>query len=424
MCAVLSLGGCGSSGAPGSGSSSTAGAPLSLAAPPAVKGAAGGLAIGLTEGNANLLLAPPHPVAAGFEHARGLLAAMAPGYLRVLVDWAALEPTPNAAPMTDRTQTGCSRTAPPCGAYAGIDAELRAIASRSSAPGGAPQVVMVLFDTPAWAARTPSGCERAGATAGARPATAAGLQAYRKLVLALLALGDRDGVQLRWWSAWDEPNQPLFIGPQRAACDSSSPALAPNTYASLVRTLAGALRSAGGTHEIVLGDLADIPNPRPQAIGIEEFVHDLPEDVLCLSDVWAQHEYPKTGKSLARANGDSGDVKLLERALDARGSCGRRARIWVTETGVGNAHNGGARLTTPAALAASCRLMSNALGNWYRDPRVDVAFQYSFREDPLFPVGLLSPDLSRVYPTYDLLKAWAGSRQPAAAAPAPPAGCA
>src|SRR6202040_2735441 len=118
----------------------------------------------------------------------------------------------------------------------------------------------------------------------------------------------------------------------------SSPALAPATYATLVRTLAGALRESPGQHELVLGDLADLPNPRPQATGIEEFVHDLPQDVLCLSDVWAQHEYPKAGKLVGLAKGDSGDVKLLEHALDARGACGRRARIWVSETGAGNAH--------------------------------------------------------------------------------------
>jgi hypothetical protein len=420
---VLFICGCGGSGAQHTAPKGAL-APLSLAAPPTVKGSAGGLAIGLTEGNANLLLAPPHPVPAGFAPARELVWKLAPAYVRVLVDWASLEPTAGGRPALDHPQSGCSRTTPPCGAFAGIDAELRAIASRSAGAGGAPQVVMVLFDAPAWAARAPSGCERPGAGPGARPANAAGMRAYRELVLSLLALGRRDGVDLRWWSAWDEPNQPLFIGPQRATCATASPALAPATYAGLVRTLADALRSAGGTHEIVLGDLADLPNPRPQGAGIAEFVHDLPEDVLCLSTVWAQHEYPKAGKSEALDGGGSGDVALLERALDARGTCGRRARIWVTETGVGNPHNGAIRSTSPAALASSCRLMSHALENWYHDPRVDVAFQYSFREDALFPVGLLSPDLSRVYPTYGLLEDWAGTREPSAPAPSPPAACA
>jgi hypothetical protein len=378
----------------------------------------------LTEGNANLLLAPPATVPAGFDHARGLLTALAPRYLRVLVDWAKLEPSAGTRPLLELLESGCSRQTPPCGAYAGIDAQLRAIASHVSGPGAQPQVVMVLYDTPAWAARAPSGCERSDSTPGARPATAAGLQAYRDLVLSLLALGHRDHVDLRWWSAWDEPNQPLFIGPQRASCATSSPALAPATYATLVRTLAGALRAASGTHEIVLGDLADIPNSRPQATGTEEFVRDLPENVICLSDVWAQHEYPKATKGLAYTGGGSGDVAILERALDQRGSCGRRARIWVSETGVGNPHAGAKRATSPIVLGEQCALMDRALTNWYHDPRVDVAFQYSFREDESFPVGLMTPDLTRVYPTYGLFAAWAGSRVPSAPVPPAPGACA
>jgi hypothetical protein len=397
---------------------------LSLAAPPMVKGPRGGLAIGLTEGNPNLLSPAPDPVPSGFTLARGLLSALAPEYLRIDVDWAALEPTSGGAPLLGLPVSGCSRSLPPCGAYAGLDAQLRAIAAlRRLQPATAQQVLVMFFDAPAWAARAPSGCEVADVTPGGRPVTPAGLQAYRRLVLAVLALGRRDGVDPQWWSAWDEPNQPLYIGPQRTSCSSSAPSLAPAVYTTLVRTLAGALRQAGGQHEIVLGDLADVPEPGPHATGIGEFVEDLPEDVLCLSDVWAQHEYPKDGAPLDAPPGNAGDVALLERALDARGPCGRRARIWVTETGVGDPHAHGARSTSPAALARSCGTLDRALLAWYRDPRVDVAFQYTFREDPLFPVGLMSADLGTVYPSYRLLGAWAGGRAPDAPPPSSSALC-
>src|SRR2546422_4110966 len=32
---------------------------------------------------------------------------------------------------------------------------------------------------------------------------------------------------------------------------------------------------------------------------------------------------------------------------------------------------------------------------WYRDPRVGAVFQYTFRDDPAFPVGLVDARLSR-----------------------------
>jgi hypothetical protein len=48
---------------------------------------------------------------------------------------------------------------------------------------------------------------------------------------------------------------------------------------------------------------------------------------------------------------------------------------------------------------------------------VDVAFQYTFREDTAYPVGLADPGLTRTYPAYDLWAAW-GAREPADPAPA------
>lgn len=398
------------------------------AAAPPIKGPAGGLAIGLTELEPALLRAPPEPVPPPFRQARALLAALAPQYLRVDVDWAAVQPSPDESdPSLDRIESGCDRGSGPCAAYRGLDATLKAIASERSAQGAAPQVVVVIFNAPRWATRSPSGCMRAAAPAGAHPLTAAGLRAYGRLVLAILSLGRRDGVRLGWWSAWDEPNHPLFLSPQRRSCSRSSPSLAPGAYVALVRTLADALHRGGGNEQIVLGDLADFASPGADATGIAEFVRGLPPDVLCLSSVWAQHLYPRGGvareASAEAPGGNIGDLALLERALERRGPCGRRMRIWVTETGAGDPHAGGAALTAASSLATACRLMAGTLLAFYRDPRVDVAFQYTFREDTLFPVGLMSADLSRVYPTYQLLRAWSARTLPSEPPPALPEAC-
>lgn len=383
-----------------------------------VKGPNGGLQIGLTEANADLLYATSVPVAPSLNPARDSLDLLRPAYLRLDIDWAALQPTPGSLRL-DASVSGCQRGARPCAPYAGVRDELRAIASQQRAGGGFTPVITI-YAVPAWAARGPSGCEKPGTLATSRPITSSGLDAYRQLISSLIALGRSEGVTLRWWSPWDEPNHPYFISPQRSGCSVSSPAVSPGVYASLARAMAGALHAAGGDRHMLLGELADFPTPRRDGAGIGEFVADLPSDVVCAASAWAVHEYPRAGAPGATPGG----VRALESALDARGACGRRAPIWVTETGAGEPHVGRQRPTSASSLRSQCQLMNRALLTWYHDPRVDVAFQYSFREDSLFPVGLATPGLDALYPTYYLMRAWGGSRAPSAPPPALPPQCA
>jgi hypothetical protein len=51
-------------------------------------------------------------------------------------------------------------------------------------------------------------------------------------------------------------------------------------------------------------------------------------------------------------------------------------------------------------------------------------FQYTFREGPAFPVGLLRADLSHLYPTYGLWLDWSHLRASGELPPAPTTGCA
>jgi hypothetical protein len=395
-------------------------AQLTVAATAPVKGPAGGLAIGLTEPNPYLLAEPAALPA--FTGARGLVSALAPRFLRLDVDWAALAPSARTPPLLAGEVSGCARTIGPCAAYAGVAAQLRAIAALQRG-AGVPEVLVVFYNAPAWASEPPSGCVVTRARAGAGTLTPAGLAAYRQLALEVLVLARRQGARLRWWSPWDEPNEPLMLSPQRQSCSVGSPSLAVGAYTRLARTLIGVLRAQpDGPRGLVLGELADIPAPAPSATGIAEFVAALPADVLCSATVWGQHVYPGGHGSLYGSSADPADVAVLERALDERGVCGQRARIWISETGVGALHDPAARASA-SAPRAECRLLEQALLRWYRDPRVDVAFQYTFREDPAFPVGLASADLSHLYPSYYLWRAWGGARAPSAAPPPQPAQC-
>ena len=190
---------------------------------------------GLTEDNADLLWNPAgssRPTG-GFGAAARELTALHPTYLRLLVDWATLQPDPRRPPALDAPVSGCARRVGPCGAYAGIRDELASIASQQRTGGGGFQVVVDIFGTPGWAARAPSGCEASPSSAFSRPLSAAAIAGYRTLIRSLLALGAREGVALTWWSAWNEPNDPVFVSPQRSSCAASSPPVSPAAYAEL-----------------------------------------------------------------------------------------------------------------------------------------------------------------------------------------------
>jgi hypothetical protein len=362
-------------------------------------------AFGLTEDNADLLWSPTAPSAPdqpAFALARERLTALHPTYLRLLIDWAKLQPSADRRPALEAATSGCARTVGPCETYRGIAQELAAIGSQQRAARArgerAFEVVLDLFGTPSWAARTPSGCESASTQPFARPITAAGLAGYRQLIGELLALGAREGVALRWWSAWNEPNNAQFVSPQREACSPSSPSLAPAVYAQLATAMADELEADGGEHHLLLGELAGYAEDSPHRTSVASFVAGLPASAICLGETWSIHLYANYGADASSAQ----PLAALERALDARGECGARARIWITEAGVGAPHAGDRREATTASEREGCQALATQLAGWLADDRVEAVMQYTFREDPAYPVGLLSADLSHVYPAYGL----------------------
>lgn len=379
-----------------------------------------GPAFGLTEDNADLLWAPgsdPRGLDA-FAGAQAELTALHPTYLRLLIDWARLQPRPDSPPQLEATISGCARGVRPCGAYGGVREELAAIASQQRAGRGTEgdfKVVIDMFGVPAWAADAPSGCEPGGSTAFARPLRPEALSSYRALIGSLLRLGQEEGVSLEWWSPWNEPNDPRFISPQHADCAAGSTTLSPAVYAQLARAMAAELRATGGTHHLVLGELNDLEVNSPHTTSVSAFVGALPADVLCLGTAWSIHAYARYGGGVEPLDG----VGTLERALDARGGCAAAAPIWVTESGAGAPHPGLPRAGDSSAEArGGCLALQRQLLGWYGDPRVQAVFQYTFREDPAFSVGLVSAGLSRLYPTYGLWLAWS---RPRAAGQPPPA---
>jgi len=337
------------------------------------------LALGVTEGNPYLVAPGPGP--ARFAPWRDALAVLRPRYLRLLVVWSTIQPRAGRPPDWSAPADGCLRGAPPCAPFNGVRDEL--LAARSAGL----QVVVTILGTPDWAAARPQGCERPGTLPSSR--APGDLAAYRALIRSLLAEGRRTGADLRWWSAWNEPNHPAFLNPQHATCSPASTPVAAHLYAELVRALRAELAAAPGEHHVVLGETAALGDSTATTTSAADFVRALPRDVVCDAGVWAQHAYVDVHDPLAGDEGPDGAVHAVEAALADRRCPGGPPHLWITETGV-----------AAGSGAGGCRALSAALRAWAADPRVDAAFQYTFREDDAFQVGLADAGLTHLRPAY------------------------
>jgi hypothetical protein len=414
LAAVVALGACGGNDHKTSSTSSTSSTatPPPARQPPADISPGGGLAIGMTEINPDLFW---HGKDVGaFGPWRDRLEALKPPLYRIAVDWASLQPTRDAPVDWTKASDGCMRGLQPCRPYNGIRDTLRAIRSQQQAGNGFATMV-VLYGVPEWAAAQPHGCERDDIGVRSRPITAQGLEGYKRLIGSLQDLAKREGVAIRWWSPWNEPNGPFFISPQRAKCSGSSKSLAPAVYAKLARAMRKELAPG---QQMVVGELAGLEDARKYGTSISEFFDGLPDDVVCNAGVYAQHAYSKRGDAVD----DPGAVGALERVLDRR-ACTRGKPIWVTESGVGGPHVGDERSPKDESIRADCQALNVSLRRWNDDPRVEAVFQYSFRDDPVFPVGLVDAKLTKAWPAYDLFRAWGGERKPDGPAPTLPRTC-
>lgn len=370
----------------------------------------GGLAIGINEVNPNLI--DPGRGDPRFVAWAERFKALRPAVGRVPVDWAGLQSEPGQPAQLSVPRDGCLRTTPPCAPYAGIRDQLKAYGAIDV------PVMVVFYGVPPWGAAAPKGCERPGIEPRSRPINDRGLLAYRRLVRQVARLAKEEGAEVRWWSVWNEPNGPFFVSPQRARCSTDSPPVSVRPYARLARALRAELARMEGDPLLVVGELAGVANAGPRGTGVGEFLRALPRDVLCEADVLAQHEYAELPED------DDERTKPVDQAKAAlRDRCaGRDIAVWITETGIGGPRAGQDRPTGSLSLRRQCQAYHRQLRAWHADEEIDLAIQYTFREDTAFPVGIADAGLTRTYPTYDLLAAW-GNRKPADPPPPLPPSC-
>ena len=369
-----------------------------------------GLAVGITEPNPAFLWSPlSRPqIAPPFGQWRDAMSALSPAFYRLVIDWGALQPSPDQPPNLDQPQGGCLRATPPCMGWAGVREQLAALASRQAAGGF--QTLVVITRTPDWAAQPASPCERAGSEPRSRAPRPEFDGAYERLVLAVLAAARDAGAELRYWSPWNEANHPYFLAEQHAPCGDRGSTPAAAVYARLSAALDRALAAAPGEQERVFGELAGFLRGGEHITSVEQFVGALPDETVCGARIVGQHAYI----------GGPDPVDTLWRAIAAH-HCPRMPAVWITETGAGFPPKDLSAGRAQRSRLSACRAQQRRLVRWAEDPRVSVAFQYTLREDDRFQTGLVSTDVTHAYPTLALWQAWGGTRAPAD--PPPPDPC-
>jgi len=361
------------------------------------------LAVGITEPNPNFVWAGDREVPEPFGRWREALGRLQPELYRLVVLWDEVQPQAGVPPDLAAPNGGCMRDVQPCAAYGGVRDQLGALASRQREGGW--QALVVISGTPDWAAADRGGC-RLGAEGGSAAPRRAALAAYRELIAAVVAAGQEQGADLRYFSPWNEPNHPYFIAPQRAACDAGAASRSTAPYAALAGAMAAELEAQPGDQRLVLGETAGILERSPRATSVAETIGGLPRDLVCAAPVWSQHAYI----------GGTDPVAAVKRALD-RLRCPRRHAIWITETGVGPAPEGFSVARGIRNERQGCRLLHERLATWHADPRVTLAVQYTLREDDLFPTGLVTTDLARARAALGEWQAWGARDEPSAPRP-------
>ena len=296
------------------------------------------------------------------------------------------------------------RAIQPCGAYLSLRDQLGALAARQKEGGWV--TLVVLHGTPEWAARPAGGCERDETQPRSRPAR--DMADYGRFVGAVLAEARSVGAELRYWSPWNEPNHPYFISPQRQECDRSARSAAVEPYVGMARALAGGAGRGAGRAAARAG----------RAGGARRAAAD---DDLGLGVRRADPEGrspaprrsgPSTGTSAAATSPTTSSARWSARA--ARGPS-RSGSPRPASARPAAARSAGRR---PAAQRRACARLHRRLARWYRDPRVTAAFQYTFREDDLFPTGLVSTDLTAAYSAARRVEGLGHERPPGADRPA------
>ena len=308
----------------------------------------------------------------------------------------------------DSPSDGCLRGTPPCAESAGIRAILRAIHARQQADGGW-QVVVTFYGTPGLgAARRGRGLRHGPPRRTSTPtARSSGRSATSPR---------QESVAVHWWSPWNEPNHPEFLGPQRTECRADADALTPTEYANIAYAMQAEL---GPGDHLVLGEVAGYDRRRAGPCRPRSSRRTSPRSSCARATCGpstptcarrtrsrrpatpATRRWPATPTRRAiRCSCATSCARSTPRAASAATGSGSRRPAWA-----GRAPARTARPTTPPT-AGRARRWTARCAPGPRTPAWTPRSSTRSARTPSFPVGLADAGLDRLYRSYDAWQAW------------------
>jgi hypothetical protein len=240
------------------------------------------------------------------------------------------------------------------------------------------RIVFSILFTPRWAGKRRNAAPRR--MADLRNFAIAAARRYNGRYVAVQ--GERPLPAVRYWLAWNEPNNPVFLQPQFRRVGRRYVAESPRIYSQMCNAIYSAVKAVSRANKVGCGVTAPRGNnaarsSRPSISPIY-FAQGM-KRWRARYDAYAHHPYYgnrfETPTSRPRVRGST--AVLLGNINDLARVIGRR-RIWITEYG----YQTRPERLFPVSFAQQARYVSQSFAIARRHPRIDMMLWFLLRDDP------------------------------------------
>jgi hypothetical protein len=241
------------------------------------------------------------------------------------------------------------------------------------------RIVFSILFTPRWAAARRNHAPRR--MADLRNFAIAAARRYSGTYIAVQ--GERPLPAVRYWLAWNEPNNPVFLSPQfRRVRGGRYAAWSPRIYSQMCNAIYSGVKAVSRANKVGCGVTAPRGNnaarsSRPSISPIY-FARGM-NRWRARYDAYAHHPYYghrlETPTSRPRVRGST--AVLLGNINDLVRVIGRR-RLWITEYGFQTRPE----RIFPVSFAQQARYVSQSFAIARRHPRIDMMLWFLLRDDP------------------------------------------